>query len=140
LARFGWPWRRRGDAHDKPRRVTCSDGVDRTAAVIAGSRCPNDKAACDRQPHGHGNAEPKESILPAEVRATVRLYLDGKIDQWYVQQDQSGVVFVMNLTDPQEARALLDKLPLGQAGLMEFKFIQLSPISPLRLLLTDTAK
>jgi hypothetical protein len=82
----------------------------------------------------------QKSILPAEVRATVRLYLDGKIDQWYLQQDQSGVVFVMNLTDPQEARALLDKLPLGQAGLMEFKFIQLGPISPLRLLLTDTAK
>jgi len=82
----------------------------------------------------------QKSILPAEVRATVRLYLDGKIDQWYLQQDQSGVVFVMNLTDPQEARALLDRLPLGQAGLMEFKFIQLGPISPLRLLLTDTAK
>jgi hypothetical protein len=47
----------------------------------------------------------QKSILPAEVRATVRLYLDGKIDQWYLQQDQSGVVFVMNLTDPQEARA-----------------------------------
>jgi hypothetical protein len=82
----------------------------------------------------------QKSILPAEVRATVRLYLDGKIDQWYLQQDQSGVVFVMNITDPQEARTLLDKLPLGQAGLMEFKFIQLGPISPLRLLLTDTAK
>jgi hypothetical protein len=82
----------------------------------------------------------QKSILPAEVRATVRLYLAGKIDQWYLQQDQSGVVFVMNLTDPQEARALLDKLPLGQAGLMEFKFIQLGPISALRLLLTDTAK
>jgi hypothetical protein len=82
----------------------------------------------------------QKSILPAEVRATVRLYLAGKIDQWYLQQDQSGVVFVMNLTDPQEARALLDKLPLVQAGLMEFKFIQLGPISPLRLLLTDTAK
>jgi hypothetical protein len=77
-------------------------------------------------------------VLPSEVRATVRLYLDGKIDQWYLKQDQSGVVFVMNLTDPQEARALLDKLPLGQAGLMEFQFIQLGPISPLRLLLAES--
>jgi hypothetical protein len=79
-------------------------------------------------------------VLPSEVRETVRLYLDGKIDQWYLKQDQSGVVFVMNLTDPQEARALLEKLPLGQAGLMEFQFIQLGPISPLRLLLADPAK
>jgi hypothetical protein len=79
-------------------------------------------------------------ILPSEVRETVRLYLDGKIDQWYVKQDQSGVVFVMNLTDPQEAHALLDKLPLGQAGLMTFQFIPLGPISPLRLLLSGPAK
>jgi hypothetical protein len=79
-------------------------------------------------------------ILPAEVRETVRLYLDGKIDQWYLKQDQSGVVFVMNLTDPQEAHALLDKLPLGQAGLMTFQFIPLGPISPLRLLLSGPSK
>jgi hypothetical protein len=79
-------------------------------------------------------------IMPSEVRETVRLYLDGKIDQWYLKQDQSGVVFVMNLTDPQEAHALLDKLPLGQAGLMTFQFIPLGPISPLRLLLSGPAK
>ncbi len=79
-------------------------------------------------------------VLPSEVRETVRLYLDGKIDQWYVKQDQSGVVFVMNVIDPQEAHALLDKLPLGQAGLMEFQLIPLGPISPLRLLLSQPTK
>jgi len=79
-------------------------------------------------------------ILPSEVRETVRLYLAGKIDQWYVKQDQSGVVFLLNLTDPAEAHALLDKLPLGQAGLMEFEIIPLGPISPLRQLLAEPAK
>jgi hypothetical protein len=79
-------------------------------------------------------------MLPSEVRETVRLYLAGKIDQWYVKQDQSGVVFLLNLTDPAEAHALLDKLPLGQAGLMEFQIIPLGPISPLRLLLSEPAK
>jgi hypothetical protein len=79
-------------------------------------------------------------ILPSEVRETVRLYLAGKIDQWYVKQDQSGVVFIMNVTDSKEAHELLDKLPLGQAGLMEFQLIPLGPISPLRLLLTDPPK
>ena len=79
-------------------------------------------------------------ILPLEVRATVHLYLDGKIDQWYIKQDHSGVVFVMNLTDPQEALAVLDKLPLGQAGLMAFQLIPLGPISPLRLLLSGPAR
>ena len=74
-------------------------------------------------------------ILPAEARETVRLYLAGKIDQWFVKQDQSGVVFLMNVTDPTEARALLEQLPFGPAGLMTFQLIPLGPISPLRLLL-----
>ncbi len=79
-------------------------------------------------------------VLPSEVRETVRLYLNGKIDQWFIKQDQSGVVFIMNLTDPKEAHELLEKLPLGQAGLMEFQIIPLGPISPLRMLLSEPAK
>jgi hypothetical protein len=81
-----------------------------------------------------------QPIIPSEVRDTVRLYLAGKIDQWYVKQDQSGVVFMMNLTDPKEALELLNKLPLGKAGLMEFQIIPLGPISPLRVLLSEPAK
>ena len=77
-----------------------------------------------------------KTIMPNEVRETVKLYLAGKIDQWYVKQDQSGVVFIMNLTDPEEAHELLAKLPLGQAGLMEFQIIPLGPLSPLRSLLS----
>ena len=80
------------------------------------------------------------TILPSEMRETARLYLAGKIDQWYVKQDQTGVVFVMNLTDQKEAHALLDKLPLGQAGLMEFQIIPLGPLSPLRTLLQEIPK
>ncbi len=79
-------------------------------------------------------------ILPSEVRETTRLYLAGKIDQWYVRPDQSGVVFILNVADAKAAHELLDKLPLGQAGLMEFQFIPLGPLSPLRLLLSEPAK
>ena len=32
------------------------------------------------------------AILPNEVRDTVDLYLNGKIDQWYSQQERRGVV------------------------------------------------
>ena len=81
-----------------------------------------------------------QKLLPDEVRATVRLYLDGKIDQWFVKQDQSGVVFLMNVTDPGEAKALLEKLPFGPSGLMTFQIVPLGPISPLRLLLADPAR
>jgi hypothetical protein len=78
--------------------------------------------------------------VPSEMRQTAQLYLDGKIDQWYVKTDQSGVVFILNVADPKEAKALLDKLPLGQAGLMEFQFIPMGPLSPLRALMTEPSK
>ena len=52
----------------------------------------------------------------------------------------SGVVFMMNVTDPKEALELLGRFPFGQAGLMEFQIIPLGPIGPLRVLLTEPAK
>jgi hypothetical protein len=87
-----------------------------------------------------GTPDRVKPVLLSEVRETVKVYLTGKLEQWYVKPDQSGVVFLMNVSDPAEARALLQKLPFGQAGLMEFQYIPLGPISPLRLLLADPAK
>ena len=79
-------------------------------------------------------------LVPAEMRETALLYLSGKIDQWYVKPDQSGVVFMLNVTEPADAKALLDPLPLGRAGLMTFQFIPLGPLSPMRTLLTTPPK
>jgi hypothetical protein len=79
--------------------------------------------------------ESRAGIMPTEVRDTVRLYLAGKIDQWYVRQDTPGVVFLMNVTTTAEAHDLLEKLPLGKAHLMEFELIPLGPLSPLNILL-----
>ena len=74
------------------------------------------------------------SILPKEVRETVKLYLDGKIDQWFSLQDRNGVAFILNVTDPAAAHAMLENLPLGQAHLMSFEIIPLAPLNPLRQL------
>ncbi len=74
-------------------------------------------------------------ILPSDVRATAELYLEGKIDQWYSLQDRPGVAFMLNVTDPQAARAMLEALPLGQAHLMTFELTPLGPLNPLRQLL-----
>jgi hypothetical protein len=74
------------------------------------------------------------AILPNEVRDTVDLYLNGKIDQWYSQQERRGVVFILNVTDPAAARDMLEKLPLGQAHLMSFELIPIGPLNPLRQL------
>src|SRR5579884_3365933 len=56
-------------------------------------------------------------VLPEEVRDTVRLYLDGKIQQWYARGDGNGVVFILNATSVAEAKAIADRLPLAKAGL-----------------------
>jgi len=74
------------------------------------------------------------SIQPNEVRETVKLYLDGRIDQWFSLQGRSGVAFILNVTDPAAAQDMLEKLPLGQAHLMSFELIPLAPLNPLRQL------
>ena len=77
----------------------------------------------------------RKGIMSHEVPDTVKLYLAGKIDQWYVRKDGKGVVFLLNVSSTDEAKAMLDQLPLGQAKLMHFDFIPLGPLSPLGLLL-----
>ena len=76
-------------------------------------------------------------VFPEEVRATVRLYLQGKIKQWYSRPDRSGVIFILDCKDAPEARALLDELPFGKAKLLDFDLIPLSPLAPLGMLLGD---
>jgi hypothetical protein len=73
-------------------------------------------------------------IMPSEAYDTMRLMLAGKIDQWFAKIDGSGAVFLMNVTDPAEAHALLEKLPLGQADMMTFQLIPVGPLWPLGLL------
>ena len=36
------------------------------------------------------------AIMPAEIRATVQLYLDGKIREWHSREDGRGGVFLLN--------------------------------------------
>jgi hypothetical protein len=76
-------------------------------------------------------------VMPDEIRATVRLYLDGKIQQWYARSDGKGVVFVMNCNTVAEARTLTDVLPLSRANLANLEFTALGPLTPLRLLLAE---
>ncbi|WP_074127231.1 muconolactone Delta-isomerase family protein [Bradyrhizobium sp. NAS96.2] len=74
------------------------------------------------------------AVLPEEVRETVELYLDGKIEQWYSLQGRPGVAFIINVTDPAVAHEMLEKLPLGKAHMMSFELIPIGPLNPLRFL------
>jgi hypothetical protein len=76
-----------------------------------------------------------QHILPTEVRETAQLYLEGRIDQWYSLQDEPGVVFILNVTDVNQAHEMLEALPLGKAHLMTFSLLPIGPLKPLSKLL-----
>src|SRR6516162_7382481 len=54
------------------------------------------------------------TVIPEEIRATVKLYLDGKIRQWYSRGDGKGVVFLVDAKTEDEARAIMETLPLAK--------------------------
>ena len=74
------------------------------------------------------------AVIPREIRATVQLYLDGKIRQWYSRGDGKGVVFLVDAKTEDEARALMEMLPLAKEQLMDHEYIPLGPLMPLRAL------
>ena len=77
-------------------------------------------------------------IMPAEIRATVPLYLEGKIQQWFTRGDGKGVIFLLNCKDVQEAQVLMESLPLTKENLMDEQFIPVGPLLPLGILLRDS--
>jgi hypothetical protein len=71
------------------------------------------------------------SIMPAEIRATVKLYLDGRIRQWYSRGDGRGVVLFLDVKTVDEAHAIMDTLPLSKESLMDHEYIPVGPLLPL---------
>jgi hypothetical protein len=77
------------------------------------------------------------NIMPAEIRATVKLYLDGKIRQWYSRGDGKGVIFIIDVRTVDEARAVMEPLPLTKENLMDHEYIPIGPLMPLTGLIGD---
>lgn len=73
-------------------------------------------------------------VIPAEIRATVNLYLDGKIRQWYSRGDGKGIVFLIDAKTEDEARTIMESLPLEKEQLMDTQYIPVGPLMPLRSL------
>ena len=75
------------------------------------------------------------SVMPAEVRATVKLYLDGKIRQWYSRGDGKGVILFVDAKTVEEAHAAIDAMPLSKENLMDHEYIPVGPLVPLTALI-----
>ena len=78
------------------------------------------------------------NLMQDEVRETVKLYLDGKITQWYWRGDGRGVMLILNATSISEAEALIDELPFRKADASTAEYVALSPMTPLRVLLAES--
>lgn len=74
------------------------------------------------------------ALMPSEIRATVRLYVAGKIREWYSRGDGRGGIFLLDAKDVEEARAIMERLPLAEAHLLDHEFIPVGPLMPLGLL------
>ena len=77
------------------------------------------------------------AIMPAEIRQTVQLYLNGKIREWFSRADGRGAVFLLDTKDVPEAEAIMEGLPLAKQNLMDHEYIVIGPLLPLRLLMAN---
>ena len=81
------------------------------------------------------SSEQRRRYLPAEVPATLQLYLDGKMEQFWLRDKAEGVIFLMSVDTVDEADRLLKALPLGQANLLTFDLMPIGPLMPLGILI-----
>jgi hypothetical protein len=75
------------------------------------------------------------NVMPAEVRATVKLYLDGRIRQWYSRGDGRGVVLFIDAKSVEDAHAIVEAMPLSKENLMDHEYIPVGPLMPLAALM-----
>jgi hypothetical protein len=80
------------------------------------------------------------AIMPSEIRETVKLYLDGKIRQWYSRGDGKGAIFLIDAKTQDEARAVMETLPLSREQLVDHEYIPVGPLMPLLGLLGPGAQ
>jgi hypothetical protein len=79
--------------------------------------------------------EQRQQIMPNEVPATLKLYLDGKIEQFWFRQDKPGVIFLMNVGSVEEAQAAVEALPLTAGRFANYELMHVGPLAPLGLLI-----
>jgi hypothetical protein len=115
-------------------------GVDAQTTTANRAQVPVTKILAIGTLVGELSTNDRASIMPKEVKETVGLYLQGKIDQWWYRQDGKGVIFLLNVISTDEATAMLEKLPLGVAGKMTFQLMPLGPLAPLKYLMAPMSQ
>ena len=106
-----------------------------TASGVPSVAIPKTTAVMVVQTAKHGvNPQQIMAVIPDEIRATVQLYLKGKIREWYSRGDGKGIVFLLEAKSEEEARTIMETLPLAKEQLMDEQYIPVGPLMPLRAL------
>ena len=79
--------------------------------------------------------EQRSEIMPREVPATLKLYLDGKIEQFWYRQDAPGVIFLLSVETVEHAKATIEALPLVTDGFATYQYFPVGPLAPLGMLI-----
>jgi hypothetical protein len=71
--------------------------------------------------------EQRQRYLPQEVPATLQLYLDGKMEPFWLRHKEEGVIFLMSVDSLADADQLLKALPLVQNDQLRFASCRSAP-------------
>lgn len=78
-------------------------------------------------------------LIPDEVRGVVQLYLDGKVEQMYMRSDRSAVILFLRAKTVDEAKTIMDALPLVKGGYVNVEYVPVGPLMSLGALLGPPA-
>jgi hypothetical protein len=107
----------------------------RTASGLPSAAIPKTTAVLVIETPKHGvTFQQVMAAIPDEIQATAKLYLDGKIREWYSRGDGKGVIFLLDVKTESEARTLMETLPFAKAELMDSEYIPVGPLMPLKAL------
>lgn len=73
----------------------------------------------------------RAALMKNEVPHTLRMYLEGPIEQFWFRQDRPGPIFLMEVGSIEEAKAAVDAMPIVVAGVAFYDFIPVGPLAPL---------
>lgn len=83
--------------------------------------------AIEKEIHGVTDDKFTKEILKAEANKVWELYQSGIIRELYFHKDEHYAVLILECTDLEEAKQVLNTLPLVKNNLISFEIIPLSP-------------
>jgi hypothetical protein len=80
---------------------------------------------------------PEASLALQQEQETLKLYLNGKAEQFWFRKDGKGVVLLIAADSQDEAASLLRGLPFAKANTIRFEILPVGPMMPFVRLLDD---